>query len=191
MTVKRLACLAGFVLVSGGCAADRLTAPREPSPQPSNILRVRGAGPDQPMFIIDGEIYGAGRPHPDVDPAAILSVQVIKGRDAVPFYGAAGAHGVVVVTTEEGARRAGGVAIVPADAFELRGPATVAPTSAEPLVLVDGVRVAAATLRDIDAERILDIQVLKGPDAVERYGEGAAEGVVLVRTKPASGGMRR
>lgn len=187
MTVKRLACIAGFVLVSGGCAADRLVAPTAAPPQPSNILRIRGAGADQPepLFVIDGEMYGAGHPHPDISPDQIAGVEVIKGSRAVERYGQAGANGVVIiVTTARAARGEPGTLASPGGTIRLRGSAVA---GAEPLVLVDGVRVPAAALRDIAVGRILDIQLLKGPAAVERYGEGAAQGVVLVRMKPAGG----
>jgi hypothetical protein len=183
MTVKRLAGYAGFVLVSGGCAADRLVAPAAAPPPVSNILRIRGAGVEaDPLFIIDGQVYGAGRPRPDVDPAQILIVQVIKGREAVKFYGPAGVHGVVVITTHEGARRAGGVVLVPANSFELRGHAAIAANS--PLVLVDGARVPVESLQGIDADRILDVQVLKGRAAIRQYGHAGADGVILIRTRP-------
>lgn len=183
MTMKRLACLAGFVLVSGGCAADRLVAPREQSPSAMSILRVRATQAPEPLFIIDGEVYSAGHPHPDIAPAQIARVEVIKGSTAVERYGPAGANGVVIIIT--GDHPAGGephVLFSPGGTIRLRGSAAA---GVEPIVLVDGVRVPAVALRDIDADRILDIQLLKGPAAVERYGQGAAEGVVLVRTKPA------
>src|SRR5262249_11390445 len=52
-----------------------------------------------------------------------------------------------------------------------------------PLGRVDGVVVPASALRDSDADDIRDIQVLKGPAVVQQYGDRAADGVVLVRTK--------
>ena len=66
--------------------------------------------------------------------------------------------------------------------------------SSQPLILIDGVRVAGLeaaldVLSQIPAEEVAEIQVLKGPAAAFRY-PFAANGVILVKTKTGSGGNR-
>lgn len=57
---------------------------------------------------------------------------------------------------------------------------------ANPLVLVDGDKVAS--LDGIDPTTILEVNVIKGPAAVEIHGPEAADGVIQVRTGAAAGG---
>ena len=52
---------------------------------------------------------------------------------------------------------------------------------ASPIVYVDGVRFGSVD--DLSPEDIYSIDVFKGPEAVERYGEEAADGVIAVTTK--------
>ena len=52
---------------------------------------------------------------------------------------------------------------------------------ASPIVYVDGVR--DESLEDLTPEDIAKIDVLKGPKAIERYGEEAANGVIEVTTR--------
>ncbi len=52
---------------------------------------------------------------------------------------------------------------------------------ASPIVYVDGVRFGSVD--DLSPDDIYSIDVFKGPAAVERYGEEAADGVIAVTTK--------
>ncbi len=54
----------------------------------------------------------------------------------------------------------------------------------QPLILIDG-RIVRMTMAEIDPETICSIEVLKGPDSVERYGEKGNNGVILITTKAA------
>ncbi|MDT8341327.1 MAG: M56 family metallopeptidase [Longimicrobiales bacterium] len=56
-------------------------------------------------------------------------------------------------------------------------------TEREPLVLVDGERLASGALNQLDPDRIERIEVLKGATARERYGPDAADGVILIFLK--------
>ena len=182
MKLIRLAYAAGIVVVSGGCASHRMTAPQQPSAQG---LRVSENGTSaQPLYVVDGQVLSAGRAQ-EIDPDRIAGVEVLKGTRAVERYGDAAANGVVVITTKEGAARGGGqgVAVQGGSArIRVRGNTAI---SDDVLVLVDGHAVSAASLQDIPTADILDIQVLKGAAAVRQYGDRAAEGVIVVRTKHA------
>jgi TonB-dependent starch-binding outer membrane protein SusC len=75
---------------------------------------LRGAGYNEPLYIIDGVPYtntsivtGAAEiastsPFNNIDPASIESIEVLKDADATAIYGSQGANGVVLVTTKKG-----------------------------------------------------------------------------------------
>lgn len=57
--------------------------------------------------------------------------------------------------------------------------------SATPLLVVDDILMSDFQyLRRIPAETIAYIRILNGPDGTSRYGTGAGNGVVVVRTRP-------
>jgi TonB-dependent starch-binding outer membrane protein SusC len=53
----------------------------------------------------------------------------------------------------------------------------------QPLILVDGSEIPQSELPAIVPERIESVEILKGPSGVAVYGERAANGVILIRTK--------
>ncbi|KAA5542997.1 SusC/RagA family TonB-linked outer membrane protein [Adhaeribacter rhizoryzae] len=81
-------------------------------------LRVRGAtsinSSNEPLYVIDGvflnssslQSIGTGgkatSPLADINPADILSVEVLKDASATAIYGSRGANGVIIVTTKRG-----------------------------------------------------------------------------------------
>jgi outer membrane receptor for ferrienterochelin and colicin len=52
-----------------------------------------------------------------------------------------------------------------------------------PLFIVDGKEVTGKSLKDFDHDNIEKIEILKGDKAVEKYGEKAKDGVILIETK--------
>lgn len=57
----------------------------------------------KPLIVIDGQIQEAGEADLNtMDPAGILSVNVLKGESAVAIYGERGANGVIMITTKQG-----------------------------------------------------------------------------------------
>ena len=58
-----------------------------------------------------------------------------------------------------------------------------ATSSEQPLLLIDGVRSDLATLKSIDRSRIASVEILKGRAALQTYGDGAKNGVIVVTTK--------
>lgn len=53
----------------------------------------------------------------------------------------------------------------------------------KPLMIIDGKEMPDAKMEDLDHENIETIEVLKGDKAVEKYGEKAKNGVVIIKTK--------
>lgn len=112
------------------------------------------------------------------------SVSVIETKDLAsrPFSSTASAlQGVapgVTVTNSSGAPGAEG-------AIRIRGIGTL--NNAVPLVLIDGVE---GDMNSIDPNLIASINVLKDAASSAIYGSRAANGVILVTTKRASGGLK-
>lgn len=65
-------------------------------------------------------------------------------------------------------------------AVALRGVSSISP-DAQPLVILDGVIVR---LQDVDRSRVTAIDMLKGADATALFGSRAANGVILLSTRP-------
>lgn len=63
--------------------------------------------------------------------------------------------------------------------------AAPAAQSAQPIIVIDG-RVFVGAPNTIDPAHIDRVEVLKGAAAVDRYGPGAANGVVLITLKQVS-----
>lgn len=95
------------------------------APGAANSIRIRGASSinntNEPLYIIDGiPVSGAGtstagfdwsggsngqnvvNPLASISPSDILSMDVLKDASAAAIYGAAGANGVVIITTKRG-----------------------------------------------------------------------------------------
>ncbi|MGA9270390.1 MAG: hypothetical protein WBV45_07195 [Lutimonas sp.] len=53
----------------------------------------------------------------------------------------------------------------------------------KPLIIVDGEEVIDGKMEDLDHENIETIEVLKGTKAIEKYGEKARDGVVIITSK--------
>lgn len=69
----------------------------------------------------------------------------------------------------------------PDELVRLRRVEVRVPETARPIVYVDGIRTSA--LEDLTPEMIANIDVLKGPKAVELYGSEGENGVIVVTTK--------
>ena len=174
MKLKHLALYGGTILVSGGCAAERIAAPAAVSAAPDVVSEapasatIRSTAPlyvKDPMLIVDGEVIGTAD---GLDPSDIVSIAVVARQVASGIYGSAGSNGVILITTHR--------APVAAPAPEV---------SRRMLVLVNGATSSAGALRRIPADRVVDIQVLRGSrDGLMRFfGAEAGEGVVVVRTR--------
>ncbi len=53
----------------------------------------------------------------------------------------------------------------------------------KPLIIMDGKEVPDGNMNDLDKDKIETIEVLKGDKAVEKYGEKARNGVVIIKSK--------
>ena len=82
----------------------------DPTGASSNIL-IRGAttlGNNNPLFVIDGVPTVRQDVFSSINPSAIESVQVLKDASASSLYGARAGNGVIIVTTKNSSKAAGG-----------------------------------------------------------------------------------
>ncbi|MBP0902637.1 SusC/RagA family TonB-linked outer membrane protein [Mariniflexile gromovii] len=82
----------------------------DPTGASSNIL-IRGAttlGNNDPLFVIDGVPTVRQDVFSSINPSTIESVQVLKDASASSLYGARAGNGVIIVTTKNSAKAAGG-----------------------------------------------------------------------------------
>ena len=82
----------------------------DPTGASSNIL-IRGAttlGDNSPLFVIDGVPTVRPDVFASINPSTIESVQVLKDASASSLYGARAGNGVIIVTTKNRAKAAGG-----------------------------------------------------------------------------------
>lgn len=77
----------------------------------SNNILIRGAttlGNNNPLFVIDGVPTQRQEVFASINPSTIESVQVLKDASASSLYGARAGNGVIIVTTMNSAKAAGG-----------------------------------------------------------------------------------
>ncbi|WP_100614122.1 SusC/RagA family TonB-linked outer membrane protein [Confluentibacter citreus] len=77
----------------------------------SNRILIRGAttlGNNDPLYVIDGVPTVRQEVFSSINPSAIESVQVLKDASASSLYGARAGNGVIIVTTKNSAKAAGG-----------------------------------------------------------------------------------
>jgi TonB-dependent starch-binding outer membrane protein SusC len=83
------------------------------APGASSSIRIRGVssitGSNEPIFVIDGVIVdsntgqGGQNAFASINPADILSLDILKDASATAIYGSRAANGVILITTKRGA----------------------------------------------------------------------------------------
>ena len=148
--------------------------------------------PQNPIVIVDGKPSNTSA----VETSKIKSISVYKGSPATNKYGNDAQNGVIEITTKnvEPSEIPGDV-----ENTESNTPSEqiiVTPTTIDkdnevkmwaiptlpstPLVIIDG---KEGTIDDVDASQIKSILVLKDQEAIDKYGEKGANGVVIITTK--------
>ncbi len=74
-------------------------------PGSAAAIRIRGfssiSGSSNPLYVVDGTIYMGDIA--DIDPADIVSMDILKDDAATSQYGSRGSNGVIMITTKNGA----------------------------------------------------------------------------------------
>jgi hypothetical protein len=136
------------------------------------------------LYVVDGI------PRPDFQkdslrPNDISSMYVLKGDEALRYYGEKGAHGAIVIVTKAFREKhppMPTVVVTRKDSFPPGGLSTGNPP-AEPLYVVDGQIVTKEGMKKISPDDIESINVLKGKKVRAKYGDKGNNGVVEITLK--------
>jgi len=89
-----------------GAAAGVMVTAQDGGPEGKAQVRIRGVatinGSAQPLYVVDGVQVGNNADF--LNPADIESMEVLKDASATAIYGAAGANGVIMITTKHGTK---------------------------------------------------------------------------------------
>ncbi|BAX82004.1 TonB-dependent receptor plug domain-containing protein [Labilibaculum antarcticum] len=125
---------------------------------------------NSPLYFLDGEkIY---REEMDqIKPESIESMNVIKGEQAIKKYGKKGTNGVIEITSKIQSSKN-------APVVKIKGASIN-----NPLYIVDGKKISAKKANKINPDDIESMDVLKGENAIKKYGEEAKNGVIVITLK--------
>jgi TonB-dependent SusC/RagA subfamily outer membrane receptor len=123
--------------------------------------------PSDPLYVVNGQQMPKGWSKDSIFPGQIYSVDVLKGEQAVRYFGEKGANGVVAITTKP---------------FHERAFGSIADDKV-PLYIVDGKEAPADTMKTLNPNDIESITVLKEESSTAKYGEKGRNGVILITLK--------
>jgi TonB-dependent SusC/RagA subfamily outer membrane receptor len=145
---------------------------------------------DQPLIVVDGVLQPPGTRIGDLDllPDDIANVEILKGAAAAARFGERARHGVILITTREGAAVRTTDPATPRHRLpftrDIQGqPPGTTEASPAPLYIIDGVIMTGDVSSLIRPDDIESIEVVKGAAAERLYGSRAAGGVIIIRTK--------
>ena len=123
---------------------------------------------DNAIYVVDGKKLSK-KESEKIKPDDIESINVLKGKTAIEKYGKKGKNGVIEITSKANNKQT-----VKMKLGSIKNP---------PLYVVDGKITAAKKVEEINPNDIENINVLKGEQAIEKYGEEAKNGVVIITSK--------
>jgi TonB-dependent SusC/RagA subfamily outer membrane receptor len=167
--------LAGASLLVAACSTDVPTAAEVRDADVAAVTEALGlpTTPGAIQFIVDGQVRSEAE-------ARALAAEEIASIEIVRVASPDRADQIritrVVAETRPDSLRT----------VVLRGlPAGNATDGPQPLVVVDGVIASGSdALRSLRPDQIESIEIVKGPAALELYGERGANGVIMITTKP-------
>lgn len=120
------------------------------------------SGKQKPLVYVDGKEWPSEFSLNLINGASIESLNIYKGESATKLYGDKGKDGVIAIVTKK-----------PADAplTEMIG---------QPVYYINGKKVSRQTLDLIDPTKIQSIDVLKGKNATDKYGDDGKNGVIEI-----------
>jgi TonB-dependent SusC/RagA subfamily outer membrane receptor len=155
---------------------------RKTDNQPKTIKNeVTAVGPISPIYVVDGIELAVSSQATGIDPSDIQSVNVLKGVAATNKYGEKGKNGVVEITTKMYHHSMNPIKTSPSTQnYEY----SYIKSDKEPLFIVDGVeKDADFDFGTIAPSAIESMNVIKGPEAVQKFGKKGENGVVEIITK--------
>jgi len=162
------------------------------NPKASIVLKTPGKNP--PLYVVDGNFISSDELQMSLSPEDIVSMNVIKGEDAVKEYGEKGKNGVIEITSKKKTEEEGSATFFSAPAIvkiedktkntgiEIRN--TKEETTVDSvLYIIDGKVSTKENVNNIKPDNIESVNVLKGKDAVDKYGEKAKNGTIEIKLK--------
>ena len=140
-------------------------------PPPPAEFKIDGIG-KSPLIVIDGTISKKTEMD-NMDPNTIEKIEVLKDESAIKLYGDKAKDGVIMITTKKN------IAPPPPPCdtvFNVKG------NGGKQLIVIDGV-IETDINKIGNPETIESINVLKGKDAIEKYGHKGKNGVIEITTK--------
>lgn len=190
---------------------SRFTSPRAHSPVTSDTVIVNktvfkispedstkisfdiNSKDSEPVYVLNGKVLKNGSTVRAMDPNTIRGINVLKGPSAVSLYGGAAKDGAIIITTkaqEDSLIIKNYTFTIPRETMPdtLRRRMSISNNKSyyydAPLVVVDGEeKPADFNITSIDNSNIKDIYILKGEDAVKKYGNKATGGVIEITLK--------
>lgn len=87
-----------------GAAAGVMVTAQDGAPDANAAIRIRGVatinGSANPLYVVDGVQVGTSANF--INPDDVESIEILKDASATAIYGAAGANGVIMITTKHG-----------------------------------------------------------------------------------------
>ena len=112
---------------------------------------------NKPIYIVDKEINTEDEIE-NIDLDNIETIEVYKGDEAIKRYGEKGKNGIIFISTKKD---------------ELK----------DVLYILDGKEVSKEKIDELEPNDIEKIEVFKGDDTLEKFGEKAKNGVVKITSK--------
>lgn len=190
---------------------SRFTSPRAHSPVTSDTVIVNktvfkispedstkisfdiNSKDSEPVYVLNGKVLKNGSTVRAMDPNTIRGINVLKGPSAVSLYGGAAKDGAIIITTKahkDSLIIKNYTFTIPRETMPdtLRRRMSISNNKSyyydAPLVVVDGEeKPADFNITSIDNSNIKDIYILKGEDAVKKYGNKATGGVIEITLK--------
>lgn len=161
----------------------------------------------KPLYVLDGVQMPENWAADSIAPKDIQSIEVLKGDQAVRYFGARAVNGVIVILTKNSNLPAAAPSESPVSAVGIAArnspPMSVKIASGadgkakamsvtidtsrhfgpQPLYYLDGVEISPERMKALDPNEIESINVFKGDSAALKYGEKGRNGVILIQTK--------
>ena len=132
-----------------------------------------------PLFVLDGEIIN--RTRMDVlGPDKIESITVLKDGSAIAKYGNIARNGVIEIVSKSPFSKT-----PPPPQFQTLNPINFSDINPEntPLIYLDNVIIDKANFEKINPESIGSVKILKGQTFIDRDGEKARNGIIIITSK--------
>lgn len=141
-----------------------------------NETNVNSFSQKEPLYYVNKEKITA-KEMELIDPNTIKSINVLKDKKAIEKYGEEGKHGVIEITlnTEEEQLSANNNAEVSNDYKSF--------LDKNPLILLNEKETDRKTIESLDSNKIKSVFIFKAEKGVEKYGEKAKNGALIIYTK--------